>query len=66
MFVILSETKNLGTGGVILREEIERKIPILTGTTSSLVRSALVGLENGAEDGIRTRDFLLGKEAFYH
>jgi hypothetical protein len=22
--------------------------------------------KDGAEDGIRTRDFLLGKEAFYH
>ncbi len=23
-------------------------------------------IKNGAEDGIRTRDILLGKEAFYH
>jgi hypothetical protein len=31
-----------------------------------LATSPLIPISNGAEDEIRTRDFLLGKEAFYH
>ncbi len=45
---------------------MERKIPTSIGKTSILGKGFLMVKNDGAEDGIRTRDILLGKEAFYH
>jgi hypothetical protein len=46
--------------------KIRAENPDSIGTASCLGREFLDRKTNGAEDGIRTRDFLLGKEAFYH
>ena len=36
------------------------------GSRVPLAVARAVGKKNGAEDGIRTRDLLLGKETLYH
>jgi hypothetical protein len=43
---------------------MEREIPIDIGTAFCL--GSKFTAKNGAGDGIRTRDFLLGKQTFYH